>query len=124
MILLIFQIIGFRFINPVEIFSTFGALTPLVFGTAIGAILGFFTAGIFIWIYHKKLSEVGEVPKGWSYFFVGLMLNSLYQVLKIPFTFNLVYGDIFIILFLIFQIFVVMIMVYGLYLLKKEVEIK
>jgi len=118
---LVFQVIGLRFFNPFELF---GALTPLVLATAISAIAGFFIAGIFIFIYHRKLSQVGEVPKGWDYFFVGLMLNSLYQVLKIPFTLNFVYGDIFIILFLVFQIFVVFIMVYGLYLLKKEVEIK
>ncbi len=121
MIFLIFQIIGIRFTDP---FSLFQSLTPLVFATAISAIVGFFIAGIFIWVYNKKLSQVGEVPKGWTYLFVGLMLNSLYQVLKIPFTFQVIYGDIYITLFLIFQIFVALALAYGLYRLKKEVELK
>ena len=115
------EIIGIRYVDPSE---TFGILTPLVIVAAIATIVGFFIAGVFIFKYNKKLSEVGEVPKGWTYFFAGLMLNSLYQTLKVPFTFKWVFGTPYLLLFSIFQVFVVIVLVYGLYLLKKGVELK
>lgn len=113
------QIIGFRFTDPL---SMFGMLNFMVLASGIISIIGFYIAGIFIYKYYKKLHEVGEVPRGWKYFFIGLILSSLYQLLKVPFTYKWIYGNIYLMMFLIFQIIVVLILAYGLYLLKKEVE--
>jgi len=113
------QIIGFRFTDPL---SMFGVLNFMVLTIGAISIIGFYIAGIFIYKYYKKLHEVGEVPKGWNYFFIGLILSSLYQLLKVPFTYRWVYGNIYLMIFLVFQVIVATILAYGLYLLKKEVE--
>lgn len=102
----------------------FGKLSPYVLSTSIIAIISFFMGGIFIYLYYKKFYAVGQAPKGWKVFFIGLILSSVYQILKIPFTYRWVYGFMNIISFLIFQVISVTILAYGLYLLKKEVEIK
>ena len=115
---MILQIIGFRFIDPL---TMFGLLNFLVLATGVISIIGFYMAGIFIYKYYKKLHEIGDVPKGWKYFFIGLILSSLYQFLKVPFTYKWIYGNIYLSMFLIFQVIVVMILTYGLYLLRKEV---
>lgn len=46
----------------------------------------------------------------------------LYQIMKIPYTYKLIEGDIALSIFLIFQLFAVGVLTYGLYLLKKEVD--
>ncbi len=111
---------GVQWSNPL---TAFGNLSGVVLMSSVIAIACFFAAGIFIYLYYKKYYSVGEAPKGWKFFFIGLILSALYQLLKIPYTYQWVYGDIFILMFLIFQIAVVAILVYGLYLLKKEVTI-
>jgi len=111
---------GVQWSNPL---TAFGELSGVVLESSITAIVCFVIAGIFIYLYYKKFYSVGEAPKGWKFFFIGLVLSGLYQLLKIPFTYNWIYGDFFILLFLIFQIFAVGILVYGLYLLKKEVAV-
>jgi len=118
---MILELIGIRFVNPL---TQFGLLSPLVLISSIIIITSFFAAGIFIYIYYKRLYEVGEVPKGWSYFLLGLVLNGLYQFLKVPFTYGWIYGNIYLIGFLIFQVVVTIIFAYGLYLLKRGVESK
>ncbi|MDD5416850.1 MAG: hypothetical protein PHU12_02630 [Candidatus Aenigmarchaeota archaeon] len=111
---------GVQWTNPI---TAFGDLSGVVLESSIIAILCFFAAGAFIYLYYKKFYSVGEIPRGWKFFFIGLMLSALYQLMKIPFTYNWIYGDFFILLFLIFQMFAVGVLVYGLYLLKKEVAI-
>jgi len=117
---MIFQIIGIQWTDPL---IQFGELSTLVLLSSIIAISGFFLAGVFIWRYNKKFFEVGEIPKGWKYFSIGLLLSSLYQLLKVPFTYKWIFGDENIILFLIFQIIAIWIMVYGLKSMIKEISI-
>lgn len=117
---MIFQIVGVQWTDPL---TQFGELSFLVLISSIIAIIGFFLAGIFIRLYNKKFFEVGGIPKGWKYFYIGLLLVSLYQLLKVPFTYKWIYGDTNIILFLVFQIIAVWFLVYGLNLMKKEVVI-
>ncbi|MFQ6055790.1 MAG: hypothetical protein ACE5J3_07395 [Methanosarcinales archaeon] len=117
---MILQIIGIQWTDPL---TQFGEISSLVLISSIIAIIGFFVAGIFIYLYYKKFF-VGEIPKGWKYFFIGLILSSLYQLLKVPFTYRWIYGDVYLIIFLVFQVIVIGILVYGLNLMKKEVEIK
>ncbi len=117
---MIFQIIGIQWTDPL---TQFGILSTLVLLSSIIAIAGFFLAGLFIRQYNKKFFEVGEIPKGWRYFFIGLLLSALYQLLKVPFTYKWIYGDANIVLFLIFQIIAVWVLVYGLNLMKKEITI-
>ena len=100
----------------------FGQFSGLVLLTSIIAILGFFISGMFIYFYYRKFYGVTEAPKGWRMFFIGLILMSFYQLMKTPYTYKLVEGDIALLIFLIFQLFVMGVLVYGLYLLKKEVE--
>jgi len=114
------QIIGIQWNDPL---TYFGGFSSLVLFSSLIAIIGFFLAGIFIRKYNKKFFEVGEIPKGWRFFYTGLILASLYQLLKVPFTYKWVYGDANIVLFLIFQIIAVWILVYGLNLMKKEISI-
>jgi len=117
----IMQLIGIRFVDPL---TKFGSLSPLVLISSIIVVISFYAAGMFIYVYYKRLYEVGEVPKGWSYFLLGLVLNGLYQFLKVPFTYGWIYGNIYLTIFLIFQVIVAGIFAYGLYLLKKEVDVK
>lgn len=111
---------GIQWNNPL---IAFGDLSISVLLSSIIAVLCFLTAGIFIYLYYKKSSSVGQMSKGWKYFFIGLILSGLYQIMKIPYTYEWVYGNVFVLLFLIFQVIVTSILVYGLYLLKKEVTI-
>lgn len=104
-------------------FTMFGEISTFVFITSIITILGFLAAGTFIYLYYKKFYGVGEVPRGWKIFFSGLILGSLYQLLKVPYTYKWIYGDMFTILFLVFQVAVIGVLVYGLYILKKEVGV-
>ena len=106
----------------VDRLSEFGELSVLVFASSLIAILGFMIAALYIRLYTKRL-YVDETPRGWKIFFTGLILMFLYQVLKVPFTYNWIYGDLFTIVFLIFQIIAIFVLVYGLYELKKEVQI-
>ncbi len=114
------QIIGLQWNNPL---TYFGDLSGLTLFSSVIAIVGFLLSGIFIRLYNRKFFEVGEIPKGWKFFYIGLILSSLYQLLKVPFTYKWVYGDSNIVLFLIFQIIAVWILVYGLNLMKKEITI-
>ncbi len=111
---------GFQWKDPL---TAFGELSGPTFISSLIAITCFFAAGVFIYLYYKKFYSVGEAPRGWKYFFAGLILSSLYQLLKIPFTYEWVYGDTFVFMFLVFQIIAIGVLVYGLYLLKKEVTI-
>ena len=113
-------LIGFGWNDP---FTYFGSISSLVLISSIIAIIGFLAAGFYIYQYFKLFFGITEAPKGWKMFFNGLILSSLYQLLKIPYTYNWVYGDIFIILFLIFQVVAIGTLAYGLYLMKKEIEI-
>ncbi|MBU3897134.1 MAG: hypothetical protein KJ697_04355 [Nanoarchaeota archaeon] len=103
--------------------TSFGKLGGIVLLSSILAIICFLIAGIFIYLYYKKFYAIGEAPKGWTYFFLGMILCGFYQLLKVPFTYNWIYGDFFIVIFLIFQVIAISVLVYGLYLLKKEVSI-
>jgi len=118
--MIILQVIGgFQWIDP---FTNFGDISLVVLASSIIAVLGFLIATVFIHLYSKKF-YVGETPKSWSMFFRGLLLVTLYQLLKVPFTYKWIYGDLFTVLFLIFQIVAISSLVYGLYLLKKEVSL-
>jgi hypothetical protein len=110
---------GFQWVNPL---TEFGEISNYVLLASIITILGFLTAAIFIYKYNKKFYGIGEVPKGWKIFFNGLILSSLYQLLKIPYTYEWVYGDILTLIFLVFQVIAVGVLVYGLYLMKKEIS--
>ena len=110
---------GFRWVDP---FTQFGEISLLLFISSLIAIIGFVIAAIYINKYNKKF-YVGETPKGWKMFFNGLILVSLYQLLKVPYTYRWIYGDLFTIIFLIFQIVAVAFLAYGLYLLRKEVSL-
>jgi len=96
---MMFQI-GFQWTNPLTLF---GEISLWVLASSIIAIIGFFVASFFIYKYYKKF-YVGEVPKGWQMFFLGLMLMAYYQIVKIPFTYRWIYGDINVSIFLIFQL--------------------
>lgn len=111
---------GFRWNNPL---TAFGDLSITVLMSSIIAISCFLAAGIFIYMYYKKSSSVGMISRGWKFFFIGLLLSGLYHIMKIPYTYEWIYGNVFVLIFLIFQVFVTGILVYGLYLLKKEVTI-
>jgi len=111
---------GIQWNNPL---TAFGDLSISVLLSSIIAVICFFAAGIFIYMYYKKFYSIGQIPKGWKYFFIGLILSGLYQIMKIPYTYEWIYGDTFVLIFLIFQVIVTSILVYGLYLLKKEVTI-
>lgn len=111
---------GFRWNNPL---TAFGDLSMSVLLSSIIAIACFLAAGIFIYMYYKKFYSIGEIPIGWKFFFIGLVLSGLYNILKIPYTYEWIYGDIFILIFLVFQVCVTAVLVYGLYMLKKEVTI-
>lgn len=111
---------GFQWNNPL---TAFGSLSTSVLLSSIIAIACFLAAGIFINMYYKKSSAVGAMSKGWKFFFIGLILSGFYQILKIPYTYEWIYGDVFVAIFLIFQVAVTGVLVYGLYLLKKEVTI-
>jgi len=112
---------GLQWNNPLTLFGT---LSSTVLISSLIAVSCFIAAGVFIYIYYKKLHSIGgEISKGWKYFFIGLLLCGFYQIMKIPYTYEWIYGDAFIVLFLIFQVFVTGMLVYGLYLLKKEVTI-
>jgi hypothetical protein len=113
------DIIGIQWVNPL---SVFGQLSPWVLTSSIIAVIGCLVAGIFIYLYYKKY-YVGEVPKGWKMFFIGLILIAVYQILKIPFTYGWIFGNINVLLFLIFQVVAVGFLAYGLYLLKKGVSV-
>jgi hypothetical protein len=117
---MIFQIIGIQWIDPL---TQFGVLSTLVLLSSIIAIAGFLLAGVFIRQYNKKFFEVGEIPKGWRYFSIGLLLSALYQLLKVPFTYKWIFGDENIILFLVFQIIAIWFLVYGLKSMIKEISI-
>jgi len=111
---------GFQWNSP---FTAFGSLSISVLLSSIIATACFLVAGIFIYKYYKRSCTVGAMSRGWKFFFIGLILSGLYQMLKIPYTYEWVYGDAFVAIFLIFQIAVTAVLVYGLYLLKKEVTI-
>lgn len=111
---------GFQWVDP---FTAFGEISGWVLAGSVILIIGFFISGIFIYLYYKKFYEVTEAPKGWKFFFMGLILSGLYHLLKIPFTYKWIYGDIFTLLFLVFQVIVVVILIYGLYLLKKSIQL-
>ena len=117
---MILQIIGIQWTNPL---TQFGEISTLVLFSSIIAISGFLLAGIFIRQYNKKFFEVEEIPKGWKFFSIGLLLSSLYQLLKVPFTYKWIFGDVNLMLFLVFQIIAILILVYGLRLMVKEVMI-
>ena len=112
---------GFRWVDP---FTKFGEISNYVLIASVITILGFLAAGIFIHLYNKKFYGVGEVPKGWKMFFNGLILSSLYQLLKVPYTYEWIYGDVLTLIFLLFQVIAVGVLVYGLYLMKKELVIE
>jgi len=103
--------------------TAFGGLSNIVLQSSLISIIGFFVAAIFLYLYYKRLYGISEPPKGWKYFLVGLLLNGLYQVMKIPFTYEWIYGDIPLLGFLIFQIISIGTLVYGLYLLRKKVTV-
>jgi len=103
--------------------TDFGSISRLLLESSIISVFGFLASGIFIYLYYRKFYGVTEAPKGWKTFFIGLILMSFYQMLKVPYTYRLIEGDIFLGLFLIFQLFAIGTLAYGLYLLKKEVEI-
>lgn len=114
------HLVGIQYTDP---FTYFGEISNIVLTSSFIAIFGFLIAGVSIYLYYKKFYGVTKAPKGWKVFFIGLILNSLYQMLKVPFTYNWFYGDLMIIIFLIFQLIGIFTLVYGLYLLKKEIEI-
>ena len=118
--LLIMVLGGIQWKNPL---TAFGRISGIVLQSSIIAIAGFFIAAIFLYLYYKRLYGISEVPRGWKYLLVGLVLNGLYQLLKVPYTYEWIYGDIFVLLFLIFQLIAISILVYGLYLLRKEVTV-
>ena len=117
---MILQIIGVQWTDPL---AQFGELSLLILISSAIAILGFFLAGVFIRQYNRKFFEVGAIPKGWKFFSIGLLLSSLYSLLKVPFTYKWIFGDAYVMLFLIFQVIAVWIMVYGLKLMIKEITI-
>ena len=102
----------------------FGEMSSIVLFSSIIIMLGFLFSGIFIYLYYKKFYGVTEAPIGWKVFFIGLIFSSLYQLLKIPYTYQWIMGKVFLMLFLIFQVIAIGILVYGLYLISKEIEIK
>lgn len=111
---------GFGWNDPL---TYFGDLSIMVLISSFIAIIGFLAAGFYVREYFKNFFGVTEAPKGWLYFFYGLVLSSLYQLLKVPYTYEWIYGDIFIILFLIFQVVAIGVLAYGLYLMNKEIDI-
>ena len=113
------SLIEFRYIDPL---SQFGSINWLVLETSIVAIIGFFIAAFFVNKYYRKFYGVTEAPKGWKMFFRGLVLSGLYQLLKVPFTYSWVTGDLPLAIFLIFQIAAIGVLLYGLYLMNKEVS--
>ena len=104
------------------ILGQFGEFSGLVLQTSIISVFGFLVSGVFIYLYYNKFYGVTEAPRGWKTFFAGLILMGLYQIMKIPYTYRILEGDVSLIIFLIFQLIAVSVMTYGLYLLKKEVE--
>jgi len=110
---------GLQWIDPM---TFFGEYSILVLAASIFSIIAFLVSAIFVKLYYKKVFEIGEVPKGWRIFFFGLLLTCGYQILKIPYTYTWIYGNILVGIFLVYQAFAVGILAYGLYLMKKEAK--
>ena len=110
-------IAGIQWVDP---FTFYGGVGGLLLNSSIIAFLGFLSAGIFINFYYKKYYGVEEAPKAWRIFFQGLILVSIYHLFKIPFTYGWLYGNLFISMFLIYQVIAVGVLAYGLLLMIKE----
>jgi len=100
----------------------FGGFAIPVMITAFIAFMGFLLAAFFVQKYVKKFYIAG-VPEGWKYFYIGLILNALHQLLEVIYTFGIIGGTLSILFFSIFQIVAAGILVYGLYLIRKEINI-
>ncbi len=112
---------GFQWNDPL---TYFGEISELVLASSLLLVFGFLFAALFIYLYYKKFYGITEAPRGWRIFFIGLLLSSLYQIFKIPYTYQWITGQVFVGVFLVFQVIAIGVLVYGLYLISKEIEIK
>ncbi|HLC51150.1 MAG TPA: hypothetical protein VJH90_02120 [archaeon] len=112
---------GIQWTDPLTYFgNTF--IGPFTVQSSIIAGLAFAACAVFVRYYYKNFYESAEAPKGWRTFFIGLVLMALYQFLKVPFTYEWIYGDLAILVFLVYQLVAISWLVWGVYLLKREVE--
>lgn len=115
-----FEVIGgVQWTNPLDFY---GAASSLILQSSAIAAIGFLLCAIFIKLYTKRFYGVDEPPKSWQTIFNGLLLVGIYQILKIPYTYEWIYGNLFIGLFLIYQVAAIGMLTYGFYLLMKGVE--
>ena len=110
-------LIGLGWNNPL---TAFGEFSMPVLATNIISFLGFLFAGIFVLLYTKKFYEGRDIPKSWKFFYTGLLLTALLQILEIPTMYRWIYGSLYFSAFILFQSAVVLILLYGTYLLFKE----
>ena len=101
----------------------FGELVIPVLISSFIAFIGF-TLGTFFVYKHVKKFYIAEIPKGWKFFYIGLLLNALTQLVEVIYTFLTLMSELLIIFFLIFQLIAAFVLVYGLYLLIKEIQIE
>jgi hypothetical protein len=106
------------FIELLKLFGPFGL--PVLLSSIVAA-AGLCAGGIFIWAYYRKFYGVAPAPAGWKTFYLGLMLNAAAQFLEVPFTYGWIDGAGLVWLYLIYQVVAAVVLVWGLWLLKREV---
>ncbi|MCD6476637.1 MAG: hypothetical protein J7K26_00520 [Candidatus Aenigmarchaeota archaeon] len=110
---------GIQWTNPLDYY---GNVSYLLLESSIIVSIGFLLSALFIYMYNKKFYGVDEPPKSWKTIFRGMLLVGIYEVLKIPYTYEWIYGNLFIGMFLIYQVIAIYTLAYGFYLLMKGVS--